>query len=102
MSATRVKICGMTRLEDARLAVDLGASAIGFVFWPRSPRVIALEQARVIASSLPALVARVGVFVDERVDTIRQIAETVGLDVVQLHGNERAEDYSALPARLIK
>jgi phosphoribosylanthranilate isomerase len=61
---TRVKICGITRAEDAMLAVAMGASAIGFVFWPDSPRLIAPAAARVIADALPPFVTRVGVFVN--------------------------------------
>lgn len=102
MTPTRVKICGITRPEDAALAVELGADAVGFVFWPRSPRVVGEEVARSIAASLPALVARVGVFVDSDPASVRRIVEQVGLDVVQLHGAERVDDYRALPVRLIK
>jgi len=102
MSTTRVKICGLTRREDAALAVELGADAVGFVLWPRSPRVVSEQLARAIAASLPALVARVGVFVDAPVEDVRRIVDFVGLDVVQLHGTERVDDYRALPVRLIK
>jgi len=102
MKPTRVKICGITRPEDAALAVELGADAVGFVFWPRSPRVVGEAVARSIAASLPALVARVGVFVDADPESVRRIVEQVGLDVVQLHGAERVDDYRALPVRLIK
>src|SRR5262245_31180272 len=102
MTPVRVKVCGITRAEDAELAVQHGADAIGFVFWPRSPRVIGEDAARSIAASLPALIARVGVFVDAPVDVIRHVVDTVGLDVVQLHGDESVDAYRALPARLIK
>ena len=98
----RVKICGLTRAEDAADAVRLGASALGFVFWPPSPRVVTADAARAIAAPLPALVARVGVFVDAPPADVLEIVRQVGLDVVQLHGGEDVEAYAALPVRLIK
>lgn len=98
----RVKICGITRLEDAEAAVRLGADAIGFVFWPASPRVITTEVAREIARRLPPHVVRVGVFVDAGVDAVTAMTRDVGLDAVQLHGDETAHDYAHVPARLIK
>ncbi|HXE80282.1 MAG TPA: phosphoribosylanthranilate isomerase [Vicinamibacterales bacterium] len=87
----RVKICGVTRAEDAQLAVELGAWAIGFVFWPGSPRCIDPETARAIASGVPPEVARVGVFVDQSVEDVMKVATAAGLTHVQLHGRERAE-----------
>lgn len=89
----RVKICGITGWADARLAVDSGADALGFNFYPPSPRYIEPRRAarivRRLRSERPrAKVAIVGVFVDEAMETIREIAETVGLDTVQLHGRE--------------
>ena len=89
---TRVKICGLTNLEDALLAVDCGASALGFVF-ADSPRRISPDQAREIVRGLPPFVATVGVFVDERPSRVAEIAAQVGLAAVQLHG---AEPPSAL------
>jgi phosphoribosylanthranilate isomerase len=83
-----VKVCGITRLQDADLAADLGASAIGFIFWPGSPRYVSPEDARVIARRKAAGIKAVGVFVDEPVERVRQIADLVGLDMVQLHGSE--------------
>jgi phosphoribosylanthranilate isomerase len=90
MSARRlfVKVCGITRLQDADLAADLGASAIGFIFWPGSPRYVSPDDAREIARRKAEGVKAVGVFVDEAVERVRQIADLVGLDMVQLHGNE--------------
>jgi phosphoribosylanthranilate isomerase len=102
MTPVRVKICGITRGEDARLAVRLGANAVGFVFWPDSPRVVSAEAARAMAQSLPALVARVGVFVDAPADAVGRVVLQAGLDVVQLHGCEAVEAYVSLPVRLIK
>ena len=97
-----VKICGITREEDARLAVELGASAIGFVFWPKSPRFIRPDAARAIVRSLPPFVAAVGVFVDEAPERVRVTAEYVGLSAVQLHGSETPEDAACLGLRVIK
>ena len=83
-----VKVCGITRLTDALHAVDQGATAIGFVLWPRSPRGVTVERAAEISAELPSHVMRVGVFVNEAVESIRVIAERVRLTAVQLHGDE--------------
>jgi phosphoribosylanthranilate isomerase len=88
---TRVKVCGVTRLEDALLAAELGASAIGFVFWPRSPRFIDPGRAAAIARELPPLITTVGVFVDQPIEEVRRIAQRVPLMAVQLHGSEPVE-----------
>lgn len=85
---TRVKICGITRLDDALLAAELGAAAVGFVFWPFSPRVIDAELAAAIAAQLPESMLTVGVFVDQPVDEVRRVAECARLSAVQLHGTE--------------
>jgi len=87
-----VKICGITRLEDAQAAVAAGANALGFVFWPKSPRYVDPARARDIISTLPETVNAVGVFVDQPVDDVNEIAEYVGLGAVQLHGGE-SQDY---------
>jgi len=89
-----VKICGITRLDDARHAVDHGADALGFVFWPTSPRYIAPERAAEIIATLPAHVIAVGVFVNESVEGIRDVAARAGIGAVQLHGDE-TPDYAA-------
>ena len=83
-----IKVCGITRVDDALHAVEQGATAIGFVFWPRSPRAITAAQAAEISSRLPSHVMRVGVFVDEPVNGIRTTMEQAGLTAVQLHGDE--------------
>ena len=88
---TRVKVCGVTRGEDALLAAELGTSAIGFVFWPRSPRFIDPGRAASIARELPPLITTVGVFVDQPIEEVRRIAQRVPLMAVQLHGNEPIE-----------
>jgi phosphoribosylanthranilate isomerase len=97
-----VKICGLTSPEDARAAAEAGAAAIGLVFWSRSPRAVDLPAARRIAAGLPPFVLRVGVFVDEEPGVIARIADSVGLDLVQLHGSEPPEAIAALPRRALK
>jgi phosphoribosylanthranilate isomerase len=97
-----VKVCGITRLEDARLAADLGAAAIGFVFWPGSPRIVALEAAQAITSALAGQVLTVGVFVDQPVELVDRIARAVPLSAVQLHGSESPDYVARLPHRAIK
>ena len=84
------------------LAADLGAQALGFIFYPKSPRSIKPEAAHDIIKSLPPLVLSVGVFVDEEAGVVREVAATVGLDWVQLHGQESPEYCRALKRRLIK
>lgn len=98
----KVKVCGITRLSDALLASDLGASALGFVFWERSPRAVDPESAARIAGRIPADVAPVGVFVDASPAWVRGVVRRVGLAAVQLHGGEAVEDWRGLPARVIK
>lgn len=97
-----VKICGLTTPEDAVLAAEAGADAIGLVFWPRSPRALALDAARRIALAVPATVVRVGVFVDASADEIKAAVDAVGLDLVQLHGDESPALLDALPRRAWK
>ncbi len=97
----RVKICGITRLEDAVAAALAGADAVGFVFHPESPRYILPEDAAVIARAMPPFVTTVGVFVDSPPDQVKQTLSTAGLDVAQLHGAESVE-YCAMFPRVIK
>ena len=73
-----VKICGITRAQDAELAAGLGASALGFVFWPNSPRYVSAEAAKAIAANVPANVLKVGVFVDQPVEEVARIMDEVG------------------------
>jgi phosphoribosylanthranilate isomerase len=98
----RVKICGITNLEDALLAASLGAHALGFIFYQKSPRAIRPEAAREIIRALPPLVLSVGVFVDEEAQVVREISERVGLDWVQLHGRESPEYCRSLGRRVLK
>jgi phosphoribosylanthranilate isomerase len=99
---TKVKICGIRRLEDAMHAVALGADALGFVFWPSSPRFIEPESARPIVESLPPFVTPVGVFVDQPFDYVFDVATGLRLGTVQLHGHETPESYAGMPCRVIK
>jgi phosphoribosylanthranilate isomerase len=91
VSGLFVKICGMTRPQDAELAVRLGADALGFVFWPGSPRAVTAAGAKEIVEGLPSGVMTVGVFVEAAVDEVRRTVDAVGLTAVQLHGAETPE-----------
>ncbi|HEY0872494.1 MAG TPA: phosphoribosylanthranilate isomerase [Vicinamibacterales bacterium] len=98
----RVKICGITRLDDALLATELGATALGFVFWPKSPRAIEADLAAAISEQLPAYVSTVGVFVDQPVDEVRRTAATARLAAIQLHGDEPLDYARQLLQPVIK
>ncbi len=87
----RVKICGVTTLEDARYALECGADALGLNFVPGTPRCLDEATAAKLAAGLPPLGVRVGVFVNESAERVEEIARRVGLDAVQLHGEETPE-----------
>lgn len=88
---TRVKICGITRVEDALACASAGADAIGLVFYSHSPRAIKPERAMEIIDQLPAFVSTVGLFVDAHIDEVTEVLATVKLDYLQFHGNEDVE-----------
>ncbi len=102
LNVTGVKVCGICRLEDALRAAALGASHIGFIFWPNSPRWIDPVRARDIAAALPAHVTTVGVFVDQPVEYVVEISSLVPLGAVQLHGGESLDAFAAVSQPLIK
>ena len=99
---TNVKICGVRRMQDAMLAAELGASAIGFIFWPGSPRFIDPYRARTIAAALPPFVSPIGVFVDQPEDHVAGVAGLIRLAGVQLHGSEEVGRYAHTATRIIK
>lgn len=88
---TRIKICGITRVEDARAATRAGADAIGVVFWTQTPRCVSIEQARALGAALPPFVSLVGLFVDPEPDEVRAALAAVPLDILQFHGDEAPE-----------
>jgi len=98
----RVKICGITRNEDARLAVGLGAWALGFIQWPGSPRYIEPDAIARVVSGLPASVLKVGVFRDQAAEDVCRAAHIAGMDAIQLHGAEEATAYAGCGFVVIK
>jgi len=99
---TRIKICGITRLEDALEASQLGVDAVGFVFYNKSPRYITPQKAASIIRQLPPFVSAVGLFVNPTQDFIAEVLQTVPLGVIQLHGDETADFCSAQRRRVMK
>jgi phosphoribosylanthranilate isomerase len=102
MNRVRVKICGVTRAEDALAAVRLGADALGFNFWPGSKRHITAAAARGIIARLPPFVTPVGVFVNQLEGEMRALAAETGIQVFQLHGDEPPELCARLPLPVVK
>lgn len=102
MVRTRVKICGITRLADAQAAAELGADALGFVFFRDSPRWVAPATAREIIAQLPPLITTVGLFVDAGLDVVQSVATETGIDLVQFHGQETPEYCARSPRPYIK
>lgn len=98
----RVKICGITSLEDAQHTVDAGADALGFVFYKKSPRYISAENTRAIIDQLPPFVEKVGLFVNEDAKTINTISAIAGITLVQLHFDVSDELCKALDLPYIK
>ncbi len=98
----RIKICGITNVEDALVAVEAGADALGFVFYEQSPRFINPVMAAKIISRLPPFIQSVGLFVNEETEKINWTADYCGLDLAQLHGDESPEDCLEVNRRVIK
>jgi phosphoribosylanthranilate isomerase len=90
----KIKICGITNLDDALVAVEYGADALGFVFYPKSPRCVTTDKVREITTQLPPFVMTVGVFVNEKPEKIREIMVSANLKVLQLQGDEPPQDCS--------
>lgn len=99
---TRVKICGITRIEDAINAIEHGADAIGLVFYEPSPRHVSIEQAKLIASQVPAFVTVVGLFVNASREYIEEVLSEVGLDLLQFHGDETPDECAGYGLPFIK
>lgn len=97
-----VKVCGITRLTDALYAVEQGATALGFIFWPRSPRAISPERAAEIVAELPSSITTFGVFVNEPIEGIRAMVAKTGITAVQLHGDEPPAYADALEWPMIR
>ena len=102
MPIVRSKICGITRVEDALIAADAGADAIGLVFYGKSPRAVSVQQARAIVAALPPFVTTVGLFVNASRCELNEILDAVPLDALQFHGDERPADCEGFHRRWYK
>lgn len=102
MTRTRIKICGITREEDLAAAVAAGADALGFVFYPPSPRYVTPQRAARLLAAVPAFVTRVGLFVNEPAGNVREILAQIPLDLLQFHGDEDAAYCAAFGRPWIK
>ena len=98
MPRTRLKICGLTRAQDVQAAVAAGADALGFVFYPKSPRYVTPEEARALVASVPAFVSTVGLFVNVSEDELLAVTQVVPLSLLQFHGDETPARCAALAA----
>jgi len=98
----KVKICGITNAEDASMAVEAGADALGFVFYDKSPRCIAPEKAADIIREIPPFVTVVGLFVNAGIDFVNATADRCRLDIIQLHGDETPDFCSLVKRRVVK
>ena len=98
----KVKVCGMTSLKDALVAVEGGADAVGFIFYKKSPRSVTMKTVRGIVLELPPFVDTVGVFVDETAEQINKIADYCNLDIIQLHGDESPTFCKKIRRKVIK
>src|SRR5437588_734685 len=98
---TRIKICGVMRVEDALAAARAGADAIGMVFYKSAPRCITVDRAREILAALPAFVTPVGLFVDAAIAEIRAVTDALRLRYVQLHGSETPAIAAGLTGHMV-
>ena len=98
----RVKICGITRIEDGLAAARLGVDAVGLVFYPRSSRLVDVDQAARISAALPAFVSAVGLFLDADAEQVREVLRRVPLDILQFHGAESPDFCQAFEKPFIK
>lgn len=102
MSVVRSKICGITRIEDALIAAEAGADAIGLVFYAKSPRAVSIQQARDIVAALPAFVTTVGLFVNASREELNDVLAGVALDLLQFHGDETPAECESYKRPYIK
>ena len=102
MPIVRSKICGITRVEDALIAAEAGADAIGLVFYGKSPRAVSVQQARAIVAALPPFVTTVGLFVNASRCELNEILDAVPLDALQFHGDEQPADCEGFHRRWYK
>jgi phosphoribosylanthranilate isomerase len=93
---TRIKLCGLTRAEDVQLAVELGTDALGFVFYPPSPRAVDAKQAAQLLALLPPFMSAVGLFVNASVSEVRQTLAIAPISILQFHGDETLEQCCAI------
>ncbi|HEY5799381.1 MAG TPA: phosphoribosylanthranilate isomerase [Burkholderiaceae bacterium] len=100
MQRTRIKICGLTRLEDVRDACDAGADALGFVFYPPSPRYVTAERAGVLMAAVPAFVTKVALFVNASADEVAAAYAQAPFDLLQFHGDETPAQCAAIAERV--
>lgn len=102
MNHVQIKMCGMTRVEDAKRAVSLGVDAIGLNFYPSSPRFLSVERALDIAEAVDSRVELFGIFVDDIFDRVEEIRSLVGLDRIQFHGDEEPEEIASFGPSAVK
>lgn len=101
-SRTRVKICGLTRLQDVKAAIDAGVDAIGLVFYPPSPRAVTAEQAQLLVNMIPPYVQVVGLFVDPTPEYVQRITDLVQVDLLQFHGDEQPQTCQFIANQVAK
>lgn len=99
---TRIKICGLTREEDVAAAVQAGADAIGFVFYPKSPRYVSAERAAELAATVPPFVSTVGLFVNPTLEEVRTVLARVPLTLLQFHGDETPQQCAEIAAAVVR